>query len=65
MNNDKGVRKECAVMFEGITTKLTAIIENDLKHIQDDVKDIRGWIRATALVGLSAIVGIVVRVVFF
>ena len=65
MSDDKGVRKECAVLFREITVKLNTIRNNDLVHIHEDIKDIRGWIRAAALVGLSAIVGIVVRVVFF
>ena len=59
----KGVRTECAVLFREIVVKLNLIKNNDLVHIQDDIRDIRGWIRATALVGLSAVVGILVKVV--
>ena len=64
-NDDKGVRTECAVMFRDIVVKLDTIRHNDLVHIQDDIKDIRGWIRAVAVIGLTTVVGAAAKVIFF
>jgi len=60
-----GIRKECAVVFREIAVTLKLIKKNDLAHIHADIKDIRGWIRATALVGLTAAASVVTKVLFF
>ena len=65
MSDDKGIRKECAVVFKEITVKLNTIRNNDLVHIHDDIKDIRTWIRTSALVVLSAILCVLGKVLFF
>ncbi len=61
----KGVRMPCAMMFKELTVKLNTIRNNDLVHIHDDIKDIRTWIRTSALVVLSAILCVLGKVLFF
>ena len=65
MSGEDGVRKECAVMFKGITAELKTIRTNDLVHIHDDIKDIRIWIRTGVAVVMTAVAAVLAKVVFF
>ena len=65
MSETGSVRKECAVMFKEITVKLNTIRNNDLIHIHADIKDIRTWIRTGVAVVMTAVAGILAKVVFF
>ncbi len=56
--------QECAVNFKVLEVKLNTIKNNDLKHLDDRIKDLSSMVKAILIVVLGGFLGVILNLLF-